>query len=149
MNVATSIFLVAVFATFFNNALYWYTQITTYPLFAWVGKQEFVPFHKEYERRLLFLIYLPYTLLMVSNTLLFFIRPASMGVAWVAILFMLNLSIMAESLALAAPIHAQLDREGKHDGKIRRLVRYNVFRLAASTISSGMIAYLLARVLVA
>ena len=59
-----------VFATFFNNALQFYTQVETYPLFGWVPREGFVAFHEEYQRRLPVAIYAPYALLMVSNVLL-------------------------------------------------------------------------------
>lgn len=79
MSTEIIVFVIAAFATFFNNALHWYTQVTTYPLLSWVGQAEFVSFHKEYERRLLFSIYAPYTLLMFSTLLLIFFRPAEIG----------------------------------------------------------------------
>ena len=141
------IFLAAVFWTFFMNAVHWYTQVQTYPLFAWVTKGEFVPFHKEYERRLPVALYAPYTLQMVATVLLFFFRPESVGLGWVVVLFVLGAFIMAESLAFALPIHSQLDREGKNDRAVRRLIFFNAFRLAAGTASSAIVLYLLARVI--
>ncbi len=79
MSFGLAIFVVLVFATFFNNALHFYTQVQTYPLFARVGRDEFVVFHKEYQRRLPLAIYAPYSLLMAANVLLLFIRPAELA----------------------------------------------------------------------
>ncbi|MGH3147918.1 MAG: hypothetical protein ACRDTR_19175 [Rubrobacter sp.] len=135
-----------VFATFFNNALHFYTQVETYPLFAWVGREEFVPLHKEYQRRLPVAIYAPYTLLMGSNLLLFFLRPDSVGLGWVVVLLLLNASVLVESLVLAAPIHYRMDREGQDERSIRRLVGLNAIRLGASTAASAVVFYLLAGV---
>src|SRR4028119_335040 len=59
MSFGLAIFVVVVFATFFNNALHFYTQVQTYPLFTRVGRDEFVAFHKEYQRRLPHPIYAP------------------------------------------------------------------------------------------
>jgi len=70
-------FLVVVFATFFNNALHFYTRVQKYPLFARVGREEFVPFHKEYRRRLPIAIYAPYSLLMAANAPLFCGEPSA------------------------------------------------------------------------
>ncbi|WP_323352642.1 hypothetical protein [Leptolyngbya sp. CCNP1308] len=138
----------AVFATFFNNALHWYTQVSSYPLFGWVGPGEFVPFHQEYERRLPFSIYMPYSLLMVSTLLLVFMRPAMVPLGWVLVLLGLNASIMAISLIFAVPVHSRLDRQGYSDSTgLRRLIRYNGVRLVASSLSSAIMLYLLARVL--
>jgi hypothetical protein len=141
-------FVVVVFATFFNNALHFYTQVQTYPLFAWVGREGFVPFHKEYQRRLPLAIYAPYSLLMAANALLLFVRPAEVAVGWVVALLILNASIVVESLALAAPVHYRMDRQTRNDkGEVRRLIRLNGVRLAAATASSALVAYLLVRTL--
>lgn len=138
------VFVIAAFATFFNNALHWYTQVTTYPLFGWVGKAEFVSFHKEYERRLMFSIYAPYTLLMLSTLLLIFFRPAEIGLSWVLILLALNASVMIVSLKFGVPIHNRLDSQGYSDKRgIKGLIRYNSIRLTSSTVSSAIMLYLL------
>ena len=148
MSFGLAIFVVVVFATFFNNALHFYTQVQTYPLFARVGRDEFVAFHKEYQRRLPLAIYAPYSLLMAANVLLLFSRPAELAVGWVVALLILNASIVVESLALAAPVHYRMDRQTRNDkGEVRRLIRLNGARLAAATASSALVAYLLVRTL--
>ena len=148
MSLGLVTFVVVVFATFFNNALHFYTQVQTYPLFAWVHRDGFVPFHKEYQRRLPLAIYAPYSLLMAANALLLFVRPAEVAVGWVVALLILNASIVVESLALAAPVHYRMDRQTRNDkGEVRRLIRLNGVRLAAATASSALVAYLLVRTL--
>lgn len=144
MSFGLAIFVVVVFATFFNNALHFYTQVQTYPLFARVGRDAFVAFHKEYQRRLPLAIYAPYSLLMAANVLLLFSRPAELAVGWVVALLILNASIVVESLALAAPVHYRMDRQTRNDkGEVRRLIRLNGARLAAATAGSVLVAYLL------
>ncbi|MBD2258356.1 hypothetical protein [Pseudanabaena sp. FACHB-2040] len=144
MSTAIIVFVVAAFATFFNNALHWYTQVTTYPLLSWVGQAEFVSFHKEYERRLPFSIYVPYTLLMFSTLLLIFLRPVEIELGWVFVLLVLNASIMIVSLVFAVPIHTRLDRQGYSDkAGIRELIRYNRVRLIISSTSSIVMLYLM------
>jgi hypothetical protein len=144
MNIEIIVFVIAASATFFNNALHWYTQVTTYPLLGWVGQTEFVSFHKEYERRLPFSIYIPYMLLMLSTLLLAFVRPAEIKLGWVLVLLMLNASIMITSLTFAVPIHNRLHRQGYSDkGNIRKLIQYNSVRLIASSASSVIMLYLL------
>ena len=149
MGFGLATFVVVVFATFFNNALHFYTQVQTYPLLAWVGREEFVPFHKQYQRRLPVAIYAPYSLLMAANALLLFFRPAEVTVGWVIVLLILNASILVESLALAAPVHRRMDRQtGNDKGEVGRLIRLNAARLAAATASSVLVAYLLVQTLV-
>ena len=148
MGLGLATFVVVVFATFFNNALHFYTQVQTYPLFAWVGRDGFVPFHKEYQRRLPLAIYAPYSLLMAANALLLVFRPAEVAVGWVISLLILNASVLVESLALAAPVHYRMDRQtGNDKGEVGRLIRLNAVRLAASTASSIIVVYLLVRTL--
>lgn len=148
MNVELTIFTATVFATFFNNALHWYTQVQTYPLFAWIGQREFVPFHQEYQRRLPLSIYAPYLLVMVSTVLLVFFRPPQIALGWIAALLLLNGSVMAISIMYAAPVHYRLDRQGSSDNRgVRQLVYYNGIRLAASTLSSAIVLYLLINIL--
>lgn len=148
MNVSALVFVIAAFATFFNNALHWYTQFTTYPLFNWVGQTEFSSFHHEYKRRLSFSIYIPYTLLLLSTLLLAFIRPAEVPLVHVLVLLLLNLSIMIISLVWAVPIHQRLQQKGSSDKNgIRRLIGYNTIRLIVSSASSLLMANLMIRLL--
>jgi hypothetical protein len=149
MSFGLAIFVVVVFATFFNNALHFYTQVQTYPLFARVGRDAFVAFHKEYQRRLPLAIYAPYSLLMAANVLLLFSRPAELAVGWVVALLILNAFIAAESLVLAAPVHYRMDRQTLNDkGEVARLIRLNGLRLLAATAASLVVMFLLVRVLV-
>ena len=148
MNTDLIVFIAVVFFTFFNNALHWYTQLTTYPLFAWVGRKEFLGFHLEYQRRLPFSIYAPYSLLMISTLLLFVFRPAQISSVWVISLTVLNAAIMFESLIFAAPIHKRLDaQEFGDETRIRQLIRYNGVRVVTSSVSSIAVLYLLTKVL--
>lgn len=150
MSLGLAVFVVMAFATFFNNALHFYTQVQTYPLFGWVGRDEFVPFHQEYQRRLPAAIYAPYSLLMAANALLLFSPPAEVPVWSVVLLLILNASILVESLAFAAPVHYRTDRQtGDDKGEVRRLIRLNSTRLAAATTSSVPVAFLLLRLLAA
>lgn len=148
MEFGVVVLLVLAFATFFMNAIHWYTQIQTYPLFSWVPKEGFVSFHKEYERRLPVALYAPYTLMMAANVLLFFFRPEGVGLGWVIALFVLGAFIMAESLAFAAPVHSRLDRDGKDDGAVKKLIFFNLLRLVVGTTSSLIVLYLLTTLLV-
>lgn len=144
MNLELTILIVTAFATFFNNALQYYTQVSTYPLFANLKQDAFAPYHKAYEKRLPLSIYAPYTVLMASTLVLALFHPANVGLGWIIALLVLNGSIMAVSLAFAAPVHYRLDREQRYTAAdINQLVRFNGLRLAAATASSVIVLYLL------
>lgn len=115
MNIRLIVFIAVVFFTFFNNALHWYTQVATYPLFAFIGNKDFLKYHLEYQHRLPFSIYAPYSLLIFGTLLLFVFHPAQISLAWIIVITALNLAIMVESLIFAAPVHKRLDEQGFGD----------------------------------
>jgi hypothetical protein len=145
MSFAELLLVLVALVTFFNTGLQYYTTVTTYPLFSHLAPDNFVPFHKAYERTLPLAIYVPYSLLMVSTLLLAVVRPSSVALGWVLLLLALNGSIMAISLAFAAPVHARLDQRGKDSELLRQLRRYNLPRLLAATTSSVVVFVLLLR----
>ena len=108
MTTAESLLLSVTLISAFNTGLQYYTTVSTYPLFAALAPDAFVPYHKAYERHLPLAIYLPYTLLMVGTALLLVVRPPAVSPLWVALALLLNGSIMVVSLAFAAPVHARL-----------------------------------------
>ena len=98
------VLVVTAFATFFFAAIIWYTQILGYPLWRYVGRDEFLPLHREYLRRLPLIVQLPYGLLMASNTLLLFYRPMSVSQTW---------SVTSVAFASRHPHHQR--RHGRTD----------------------------------
>ena len=143
MSLAIFILLLVALTTFFNAGLQYYTTVSTYPLFSEVDEANFVRFHKAYEGKLPLSIYIPYSLWMLSTLALLFVRPDGVTLLWVVLLLVLNGSIMAVSLAFAAPVHTKLDREGKNAGDLAKLRRYNLPRLLAVAASSMVALYLL------
>ena len=138
--------VLATAASLVQTGIQWYTQVSTYPLFHYLPDDAFVAYHRAYERRLPLTIYLPYATLMVSSLALLGRRPAGLALAPALLVNLLNASIMALSLGGAAPTHRRLDQGNidRHTG-ITQLVRWNAGRLVVSTISSGLMLYLLAR----
>jgi hypothetical protein len=141
--------LLVALLTLFNAGLQYYTTVLTYPLFSDVTSEAFVPYHVAYQRRLPVAIYLPYTLLMLANLLLLFVRPPAVELIWVLVLLVLNGSIMAVSLRFAAPVHARLDQHGKDPQDLERLQRFNLPRLIAVCLSSLIVFGLLLQTLLA
>lgn len=142
-------FVAATAATCFQSGVQWYTQVSTYPLFRDLPDAGFAAYHRAYEQRLPLAIYAPYGLLMASLLPSLVRPPQGVSRAPIAAASLLNISIMVTSVALAAPIHAGLDRGevARVDG-VRRLLRMNALRLAASMTSSGIMLAMLRRRLV-
>lgn len=143
MTVSELLLLLVALLSSLNTGLQYYTTVSTYPLFSALPAAAFVDYHKAYERRLPLAIYLPYTLLMLATALLLVVPPDGVGEALIILLLLLNGAIMAISLAFAAPVHARLDREGKQEGLLTLLRRYNLPRLLSSAASTLIAGYLL------
>jgi hypothetical protein len=141
-------FVVLVFTTFFNTGIQWYTHQQSYPLMALVGVDTYETYFHEYERRLVLALYIPYFIMLVSNITLFFLRPAGIDLLWLVIAFALNLSIMVVSFALAVPIHKRHAQAGQvTSAGVAELLQVNILRLGAATLSSGIMLFLLLRLL--
>jgi hypothetical protein len=145
MNLPELLLLLVALTTFFNTGLQYYTTVSTYPLLQSLPDAGFVAYHKAYQRTLPWSIYLPYTLLMLSTLALLVVRPEAAALGWVLLLLVLDGSIMAVSLAFAAPVHARLDREGKRPELLSLLRRYNLPRLLAASLSSLLVLALMAQ----
>lgn len=139
--------LLALFgATALNWALHWYTQCVTYRLFDVIAAiapgEGFVRYHRAYEARLVWSIYLPWSLL-VGLSAAYFVRALS-GLA--GLLLALNLAIAGISVGLAVPIHRRIDRDVRLTGRDHvRLLRANLARLIVASASLALVAIEVAR----
>lgn len=147
MDAGRATMLVLAMLTALNWALHYYTQTVTYRLFATVasagGGEAFVRYHKAYESRLPWSIYLPWGALSVASIAFLFVRPAGLGLAWPIILAVLNLSIAPISVLFAAPVHRAIDEENELTPRqSSALLRWNGVRLAVASTSLVTIAAL-------
>jgi hypothetical protein len=128
----------------------WMLQIVSYPTYALVGKEEFVPFHKESGRRLLPVFVAPAVIACLCAMVLVFWRPAAMPI-WIALIAAIcGLVILVTTIALEVPKHNKLDTDGKSIVLIEGLVRDNLPRSISWTLGSlalviGLMQSLLAR----
>ncbi len=114
----------------------WFVQIIVYPLFAKVGANEYVSYHKFYSSRIPLPVILPgFASFLIPVALVFFgpdSVPAWMTLANAACGFV----GLAVTVVLEIPRHARLERGGKQDKVIRELVRYNWPRTLSITGSA-------------
>jgi hypothetical protein len=114
----------------------WFAQIVVYPLFAKVGAEEYVRYHKLYSSRIPLPVIVPgFASFLIPVALVFFgpdSVPAWMTLANAACGFV----GLAVTVVLALPRHARLERGGKQDRVIRELVHYNRPRTASITGSA-------------
>ena len=140
MDAGRSVLLLLALLTALNWAVHYYTQAVTYRLFPVVaeasGGAGFVRYHRAYEARLPFSVYVPWALLTITSLAFVLVRPAGVGLTWPVVLLALNASIAPLSLVFAAPVHRAVDRAGgMTPAQAAALLRWNGARLAIATAS--------------
>ncbi len=142
------VFIVLAVTTFYSNGVQAYIHFEAYPLIPLVGKQEFVPYLNEYERRLPIALLLPYALTVISNIILLFIRPNNLSLVTMIVALVLNLAVTVVTVVLATPVYNRIKQNGQAlPGEMKKLIGINVLRLLLSTISSGVVIYMLVALL--
>lgn len=117
--------------SFWCCALGWVTQAINYPLFAKVSPGDFVEYHRRYSKGIIFVGIAPTLLTVALSWIVVFTRPASIAL-WLAICNALfGLVAFGVTLAIQLPAHLHLQREGKSDMLIKRLVINNIIRALA------------------
>lgn len=147
MDAARTLLLALSLATALNWTVHYYTHVVTYRLLPVVAGTTdgagFVHYHQQYERRLPWAVYLPWTLLTALSVAFLAIRPDGVGLGAAVVLLVLNASIAVLSVALALPVHRRIDeRERLTDTDVRALRRVNGARLAAATASLALVTWL-------
>ena len=143
MTLEIILFTVLVFTVFYNNGVQAYIHYEAYPLISFVGKPEFANYLKEYERRLMIPLLLPYGITVLSNLALIFIRPAALSVIWVIIAFLLNVAVSVVTLRMATPVYNRIKENGVTTEEMARLMGINLIRLVISTVSSIVVIIML------
>ena len=97
MDVGRCVLLLLALLTALNWAVHYYTQTVTYRLFPVVadasGGAGFVRYHRAYEARLPWSVYLPWALLTLTSVAFVLVRPAGLGATAPVVLLVLNASI--------------------------------------------------------
>lgn len=129
---AVAAFAVATWST----AQLWFAQLVVYPLFARVGADHYIAYHRAYSRRIPLPVIVPGFASFVSPLLLAWFGPAAP--AWLTIVNVACGAVgLAVTVALEIPRHARLERHGRDDRVIAELVRYNWPRTLAMTGSAA------------
>jgi hypothetical protein len=129
------------------TGMIWSMQILEYPLFALVGPREFPAYHRRHNRGLPFLVILPSLAAFASAVVVIFTRPARLPLWATLVVAVLDLLIIVATVALEAPLHARLDREGSQALLIRQLVQGNWIRTVLWTVNPIFLLVLTAQVL--
>lgn len=148
MTFADILFIILVASTFVSNGVQAYIHFEAYPLLASVGKAEFAGYLKEYERRLMIPLLLPYGITMLSNLILIFTHTDYAGLGWFAVLFVINLAVALVTQFVATPVYNRVKQAGAATGPdMAQLMRINWIRLGLSTLSSAILIFLMTRLM--
>ena len=142
------IFLVYVFLTCFMLTMLWYTHAQTYPLTALVGPEQWLTYYSAYLARLLYVLYIPWGLLLLASIALCLEPPFGLPRAAFVLTLILQLSILPVSVLLAVPVHNRhLLAHAMSAGDLDTLLLANAVRLATGFFSTGIVLWMLARLL--
>lgn len=148
MDFATLLLIVNFFATVFMVGLIWMVQVVHYPLFAEVGEENSITYHKRHQTLVTFVVGPPMLVELFSSILLAWYPPASVDTwlifAGIGLVFVIWLS----TAALQVPCHGKLV-EGFDEKVHRSLVRANWIRTLAWTARGLLVAWMIAVVLAA
>lgn len=119
-----------------SMAQLWFAQLVIYPLFARVGADDYIAYHKFYARRIPLPVILPgfasflmpISLAWLGPSVSPWLSAANLGCGLVGFLV---------TVALEIPRHARLEKQGRDDRVIAELVRFNWPRTLAITGSAG------------
>lgn len=148
MTAGLVVLLALSFVAFFNLGLTWYTHFGTYALFpkvsAETGHEGFRRYHQAYQRKLPFLAWGPFAVIMLLSLTFLFVHPPEAQL-WARILVLVfNATVAVVSARFAGPTHKRILAAGEvseKDGKA--LLRWNAVRLDALLLSTITIVYLL------
>lgn len=109
----------------YNLGTIWFAQLVVCPLFAQVGPQEYVTYHKFYSSRIPLPVIIPGFACFLLPIALLFLRPESvpLWIAWANVAC--GLLSLVVTVALEIPRHYRLEEGGKQPAVIQELIRYN------------------------
>jgi hypothetical protein len=141
MTAAHMLYLAVFVAWVWSTAGCWLLQITCYPTYGLVGRDEFVPFHVEFGRRLIPVFVLPAVLANLGAVLLCFLRPPAVPLMDALIAAACSVVILATTMLVEVPKHIALDRDGKSERLLIELVNSNLPRVAGWTLGAAALGH--------
>jgi hypothetical protein len=121
----------------------WFAQIVVYPLFAKVGEEEYVTYHKFYSSRIPLPVILPGFASFLLPIGLVFFGPEAVPL-WIYLANVVCASVgLLATVVLEIPRHAKLEEGGKQEAVMRDLILYNWPRTLSITGSAFLTVLML------
>lgn len=140
------VFPLTVLSTFWMLTIIWFVQIVHYPLFRYVGEEDFSDYHDLHEWWTSWLVGPP-MFIEVSGSFYLYLNPPFLesSVLWF-VGFLLVLVPLTSTAFIQVPQHSAL-REGYDKKMIQNLVRWNWIRTVAWSMRGGIFLYFLVQLL--
>lgn len=131
-------------ATWFMTGLHWFVQVVHYPLFAEVGPDRFLTYHRRHSERTTPVVLPAMAVELVTSGWLLFAAPAGASTGLIAAGFALALLTWVATGVLAVPRHTELG--AGFDVRVhRRLESASWVRTAAWSAHAVVVGVLLAQ----
>jgi hypothetical protein len=135
------IFGVNILMTAYLTGLIWTIQVVHYPLFAKVGKENFITYLTDHNLLITYVVMLPMIIELAVSGWLLLQRPPQIPF-WVAVSgFSLTCLIWLATFFVACTYHAELFAKGYNLEVINNLVNANWIRTIAWTLHLGLLVY--------
>ncbi len=125
MDVSHWVLLVCTGLNFYVLGVTWFAQIVVYPLFAKVGSEDYVAYHRFYSRQIPLPIILPGFASFLLPLVLLVVCPKSVPFGFALANAACGLLSLVVTVALEIPRHDRLEKGGKQADVIQELIRYN------------------------
>ncbi len=135
--------LVQVLTTFFMTGLIWVIQIVHYPLFAYIGKDEFIAYEKKHSKLISFIV-APMMLIELASAIIIIISDYFISDLYIlfTIAFLLLIIIWISTMLIQVPQHRILS--SRYDLKaIKDLAKSNWIRTICWSLRSVILMYIL------
>lgn len=108
---------------------------------------DFSVYHELLENQLKVFLFLPMAVHLAFNILLFWFRPREVKMPVLILLLLINIYVVAESLLVQVPVHAELQRQWSLEAVNRLIYMHRFYRLPAEIFALILNFYLLARII--
>ncbi len=136
-----TLLIICAAATWFMAGLHWFVQVVHYPLFAQVGEERFLEYHRLHSERTTLVVLPPMAVELVTAGWLLLAQPPGTSNALLVAGFALAVLTWATTGLLAVPRHTELGA-GLDLRVLRRLIGASWVRTVAWT-AHGVIAAVL------
>ncbi|WP_369138329.1 hypothetical protein [Modestobacter versicolor] len=124
-------------ATAWSTALGWQAQLVSHPLFRAVREEDFSAYHRQYDRTIPVVVIVPGIASFLAGCAFWWTRPVDVPRPVAAVVAAAGAVSLGSTALWAVPMHDRLDRVGRSEATIDSLLRANLLRSAALTVSTA------------